>query len=383
MRVFKMMEEQIALSVVLPCLNEEAGLEFCLPKIHSTIKKMGVSAEVIVVDNGSTDKSSAVALKGGARVVQETVPGYGAACMKGLAEAKGTYLFLADADGSYDFEEIPNFLNGLLQGQDFVIGDRLKGKIEKGAMPWSHRHIGNPLLSSLLRLFFRTTIHDVHCGMRAIKKNAYQSLPLMTTGMEFASEMIVMALKKRLRISELTINYHHRKGVSKLKRISDGWRHLRFMLLYKPFVLFFLPGVLLLSAGIVTFPFLYFGGLTFFRIRFYHHPMFLSSLFIIMGYQLVLFALFAKTYAINHLGDSPVLERFYRYMNIERACAIGLAVAALGSLIYLQIFGKWLATHLGALNETKNALLGLTLLVLGIQTVFSAFMLSILGIKQK
>lgn len=344
---------------------------------------MNVPAEVIVIDNGSTDRSAEIASKNGAHVVLEPVQGYGAACEKGFETARGEYCFLADADGTYDFEEIPKFLAAFSQGWDLIIGNRFKGKIDPGAMPWSHRHIGNPLLSSVLRLFFKTKIHDTHCGMRAITKKAYQSLSLMTIGMEFASEMIVMALKKDLRILELPVDYHKRKGISKLKRFSDGWRHLRFMLLYKPLFLFFMPGILMLSIGMISLPLFYFDAISLPGIRFYYHPMFFSSLFIITGFQLVLFSVFAKTYAITHLGDSPVLEKFYRYMNIERASLLGLFGVGLGGFMYMKIFVKWLETHLGPLNEIKNSILALTLIVLGIQTIFSAFMLSILGIKRK
>ena len=377
------MDEKPTLSVILPCLNEEAGLEFCLSKIKSVLSRMNVPAEVIVIDNGSTDRSAEIASKNGAHVVLEPVQGYGAACEKGFETARGEYCFLADADGTYDFEEIPKFLAAFSQGWDLIIGNRFKGKIDPGAMPWSHRHIGNPLLSSVLRLFFKTKIHDTHCGMRAITKKAYQSLSLMTIGMEFASEMIVMALKKDLRILELPVDYNKRKGISKLKRFSDGWRHLRFMLLYKPLFLFFMPGILMLSIGMISLPLFYFDAISLPGIRFYYHPMFFSSLFIITGFQLVLFSVFAKTYAITHLGDSPVLEKFYRYMNIERASLLGLFGVGLGGFMYMKIFVKWLETHLGPLNEIKNSILALTLIVLGIQTIFSAFMLSILGIKRK
>ena len=378
-----MNEEKIILSVILPCLNEAAGLEFCLPIIHSVLSRMNVSSEVLVIDNGSTDKSVEIAEKNGARVTQEPIPGYGAACMKGLETARGEYCFLADADGTYDFEEIPNFLAAFSQGADLIIGNRFKGKIDQGAMPWSHRHIGNPVLSSILRLFFKTKIRDTHCGMRAITKKAYQSLPLMTTGMEFASDLIVTALKKNLRIAELPIHYHKRKGLSKLKRLPDGWRHLRFMLLYKPFFLFFVPGILMFSFGLISLPLFYFDAISLPGIRFYYHPMFLSSLCVITGFQLVLFSVFAKTYAVTHLGDSPVFEKIYRYMNIERASLLGLLGMGVGGFLYMKIFVKWLETHLGPLNEIKNSILALTLIVLGIQTIFSAFMLSILGIKQK
>lgn len=377
------MTGQPVLSVILPCRNEEAGLEFCLPSIHSVIERLNLPAEVIVVDNGSTDQSVPIARKHGVLVVPEPVPGYGAACMKGMETARGKYFFLADPDGSYNFDEIPIFLEKLRQGHDLVIGNRLKGKIDTGAMPWTHRHIGNPLLSFLLRLFYSTMVHDTQCGMRALTREAYQKLSLRTTGMEFASEMIVAALKRNLRIAEKPIHYHKRKGTSKLKRFADGWRHLRFILLYKPFVLFFLPGLLLLAAGVISFAFFYSGNATLFQVRFDYHPIFLSSLLIITGFQLMLFALFAKTYAITHLEDTPALDRFYRYANIETASVFGILVVLLGGAIYLGIFAKWLKSHLGALNEVKNAILGLTLVVLGIQTVFSAFMLSILGIRRR
>jgi glycosyltransferase involved in cell wall biosynthesis len=324
-----------------------------------------------------------VALENEVRVVSEPTLGYGAACMKGFAAAQGKYLFLADPDGSYDFEEIPHFLGQLEEGCDFVLGNRFQGKIDEGAMPWSHRYIGNPLLSSILRLFYNTKIHDVHCGMRAITKSAFQSLPLLTTGMEFASEMIVVALKKNLRITEIPINYHPRQGVSKLRRLSDAWRHLRFMLLYKPLVLFFFPGILLFSTGIISLLLLYFDGLKLFHIQFHYHPMFLSCVLIIIGYQLIIFALFAKTYAITHLGDRPIFDKLYQYLNIEMASLAGLGLVAVGGIIYLNILLKWIGTNFGALNEVKNSVLALTFIVLGIQTIFSGFMLSILGIKRK
>ena len=331
------MDEQPILSVVLPCLNEESGLKVCLPKIRTVLARLNIPAEIIIVDNGSTDKSAAIALEYGITLLREPVTGYGAACMKGFASARGKYIFLADPDGSYDFEEIPNFLKPLAAGWDFVVGNRFQGRIEKDAMPWSHRHLGNPLLSSILRLLFKTRIHDVHCGMRAISKTAYERISLMTTGMEFASEMIVMAIKNNLRVTELPINYHKRQGTSKLRKISDAWRHLRFMLLYKPFFLFFIPGLILFSVGTVAFLLLYFGMLRLFSIRFYYHPMFLASLLVFIGYQLMIFSLFAKTYAITHLGDEPILDKFYRYINIDVAAIIGLSLIVLGGLIYLSI----------------------------------------------
>lgn len=377
------MANQIILSVILPCRNEEAGLRFCLPQIKQVINRMGIPAEIIVVDNGSTDKSTTMALENGVRVVTEPQLGYGVACRKGFSVASGRYFFLADADGSYDFAKIPDFLSTLEHGNDFVIGNRFQGKIDKGAMPWSHRYLGNPILSFILKLFFKSKIRDSHCGMRAISRSAYQKLALVTTGMEFASEMIVMAIKKHLQVAELPINYHKRQGISKLRRLHDGWRHLRFMLLYKPFVLFFIPGFLFFTLGALLFLLIYFTNISLFNLHFYYHPLFLAALLIIAGYQLIIFSLFAKTYAVIHLGDTPTLEKFYHYVNLERACLLGFCITALGGFFYLQIFMKWLSTNFGALSEIKNSILGLTLMALGVQTIFSAFMLSILGIKQR
>ncbi len=224
------MERMPTLSLILPCLNEEEGLRFTLPRAKNVLEKHAIHAEIIVVDNGSTDRSREVASGHGARVVREHCRGYGATCAKGFEEASGKYLLLADADGSYDFSEIPNFLMELEKGADFAIGNRFKGKMAKGAMPWPHRYIGNPFLSYVVRLFFNTKVRDAHCGMRAIRKSAYQKLSLVTPGMEFASEMVVQAARQNLLTSELPINYHARIGSSKLKPLPDGWRHLRFML---------------------------------------------------------------------------------------------------------------------------------------------------------
>ena len=290
---------------------------------------------------------------------------------------------MADSDGSYDFTEIPNFIKELNAGYELVIGNRFKGKIEKGAMPFSHQHIGNPILSAVLRLFFKTKVHDSHCGMRAITKSTLEKLNLRTTGMEFASEMIIKAAKSRLKIKELPINYYKRKGFSKLKSFSDGWRHLRFMLLYSPLFLFFIPGIILFLLGLISMFLLYFDSLIIFGIQFQYHPMFLSSLLVIIGYQLIIFALFAKTYAITHLDNKPIFNKIYKYITIEKASIFGLLLSLFGLVIYLTIFIKWLSTGFGALQEAKNSIVALTLIILGIQTIFSSFMLSILGIKEK
>lgn len=378
-----MINKTVELSVILPCLNEQQALGSCIDKIREVIQKDQITAEIIVVDNGSVDNSSEIAIKKQVRLVHETERGYGSACLKGFKAAGGRYIFLADCDGSYDFGEIPRFIKYLRKKYDFVIGNRFKGKIEKQAMPFSHRYIGNPLLSGILRLFFKAKIHDAHCGMRALTKEALKGLNLKTTGMEFASEMVIKALKNNLSIKELAIDYHRRRGKSKLKSVVDGWRHLRFMLLYSPLLLFLIPGLFLFSLGLFSILWFYFGSSIFLGIKFQHHPMFLSALLVITGYQLMVFALFAKTYAIIHLKDKPIFNKLYKYITIENASIAGILLGTLGIIIYLGIYIKWIKTGFGALNEVRNSIVALTLITVGVQTIFSSFMLSILGIKEK
>lgn len=382
------MEKEISerdpqISIVLPCLDEEQAIGSCLKQIKSVIQKNNLSAEIIVVDNGSTDKSPAIAREEATELVHEEEKGYGVACLKGFKQAKGRFIFLADCDATYDFNEIPRFIGELKKGSDLVIGNRFKGRMEKGAMPWSRQWIGNPVLSWTLRLFFRAKIQDVHCGMKALTQEALKILNLRTKGMEFASEMAILAGKNRLRIKELPINYYRRKGQSKLRALADGWRHLRFMLLYSPLFLFFIPGTVLFLAGISSMAWLYLGSSKIMGHQFYYHPMFVSALLVIIGYQLVIFSLFAKTYAITHLGDKPIFDGLYKYVTIETASMAGIFMGLLGMIIYIAIFLKWLSSGLGELQEIRNSILALTLIVIGIQTIFSSFMLSILGIKER
>jgi hypothetical protein len=256
--------------------------------------------------------------------------------------------------------------------------------MENGSMPFSHKYIGNPILSSILRLFFNAKIHDTHCGMRAISKEALSKLNLQTTGMEFASEMIIQAIKNKLKIKQIPINYYKRKGKSKLKPFIDGWRHLRFMLLYSPMFLFFIPGIFLFILGIISGILFYFGKFSFFGIKFFYHPLFLSSLALIIGYQLIIFSAFAKTYAITALNEnSKIMNKLYKYLTIKNASLSGLFAMFIGIIIYISIFFKWINSNFGSLNEVKNSILASTLIILGAQTIFSSFMLSILGIKRK
>lgn len=376
------------LSIILPCRNEEQALPFCLKKIDEVIKKYNLNAELIISDS-STDNSYKIAKKFAAhstfniKIIKHDKIGYGNAYLEAFKHIDGDYIFMADCDGSYEFNEIPNFLESLKQGHDFVIGNRFEGSIEIGAMPFSHKYIGNPTLSLLLRLFYGTKIKDSHCGMRAIKTNDLKKLNLQTTGMEFASEMIIKALKNKLMIKQHPINYKKRIGISKLKTFSDGWRHLRFMLLYSPLFLFFLPGFFIFLIGILSLFWFYIKNPSIFGFTFYFHPMFISSLFVIIGYQLIIFSVFAKTYAITHLGEKSELEKFYKYITIEKASVIGILAIVTGLTFYISILYEWVSSNFSSLNEIKNSILALTLIILGIQTIFSSFMLSILGIKER
>jgi glycosyltransferase involved in cell wall biosynthesis len=371
------------ISIILPCQNEEQALPVCLEQIQKVIKEKGLSAEVIVSDS-SADQSPQIAQKFGAVLAKHDKDGYGNAYLEAFAVAKGKYFFMADADGSYDFTEIPRFIKELKHGNDLVLGNRFGGTMEIGAMPFLNRYFGNPLLSFILRLFFKAGVKDSHTGMRAIRKTTLEQLNLQTAGMEFASEMIIKALKNHLKIKEVPINYHKRIGHSKLRPFSDAWKHLRFMLLYSPLFLFLIPGLVLFFLGAVSLIWLYLSSPQFFGVTLYYHPMFLASALVIIGYQLIIFALFAKSYAINHLGEEPrEFEKIYRYLTIERASIAGIVVLALGVILYALIFSKWVSSHFNSFNDERNSIVGLTLIIFGCQTIFSSFMLSILSIKEK
>ena len=373
--------ENPEISIIMPCRNEEAALDFCITQAKKAIAENNLDAEIIISDS-STDSSPDIARKHKAVLVKHDKEGYGNAYLEGFRHARGKYIFMADADGTYDFSEIPVFVSHLENGYDFVIGDRFKRKMEKNSMPFLHKHLGNPFLSFTLRLFFKTKVNDAHCGMRAIKKDSLEKLDLQTRGMEFASEMIVNALKNGLKIKEVPINYYRRKGKSKIKPFRDAWRHMRFMLLYSPMFLFFIPGLFLLLLGLGTMLWFYFGNPVIFEMQFYFYPMFISSLFVLIGYQLVIFSAFARSYGVIHLGEkSWLMEKIYRYVTIEKAIVVGGAALLAGLGIFVYMLVRWINSDFNSLNELKNALVALTLIVLGIQTIFSSFMLSIIGIN--
>jgi glycosyltransferase involved in cell wall biosynthesis len=377
------------ISVVLPCLNEEKGLPVCFESILQVANRENLDIEIIVVDNGSTDSSMEIvknlSIKHPNVILEiEKTKGYGSAYMHGLAAAKGKYIFMADADATYDFEDIPRFIKKLEEGNDMVVGNRFSGMMEANSMTFLHKWVGNPVLSSLVRLFFKIKIHDIHCGARALSKDAYSKLTLYTLGMEFASEMIIKAAKANFKITEIPIKYRMRIGESKLETFSDGWRHLRFILLYSPIVIFLIPGLLLFIFGALSMLMLYIGNFALFGITLYFHPMFLSSLCIILGYELIFFTGFSRIYAVTHLGDTDrAIEKLFKYLTLEKAIALGGIIAIASIIVFAIIFINWIGSNLGGLDQTKNLIVALTLAVIGIQTIMGSFMLSILGIKEK
>src|SRR3954452_4520015 len=309
-------------SVVIPCLNEAENIEACVVAAMEALVRMGVSGEVIVADNDSEDDSARLAEQAGARVVVERGRGYGSAYMAGFAAARGRYIVMADADLTYDFKEIPRFVAALDEGAEMVIGDRMDN-IRPGAMPWLHRYVGNPVLTGLLNLFFGTGISDAHCGMRAVRRDVLARLDLRTTGMEFASEMVIRAAKENLRIAEFPIEYHPRGGESKLSSFRDGWRHLRFLLVHSPNHLFIVPGALL--AGVGTLIVVLVGaGLDFFGRAWGLHALIGGTLLMIVGTQVLALGLCAHTYGTYFMGEQdPWFDRMRARFRLEHGLLLG------------------------------------------------------------
>lgn len=364
----------------MPCLNEEQTIAVCIEKAQRSLRELGVTGEVLVVDNGSTDRSREIAAAAGARVVHQPLRGYGNAYHKGMSEARGRYLIMGDADDTYDFSNLRVFLDPLRQGYEFVIGNRFTKDLDRDAMPWLHRYVGTPLLSGTLRWWFNIPVKDAHCGMRAFTRAAYDKLQLQTTGMEYASEMIVNAGRAKLTTKEIPIPYLVRKGESKLRTFRDGWRHLRFMLLYSPRYLFILPGLAMFTVGLVLLFVMYVRPIQIGNFVLDLHPMFLASLMALLGYQIASLGLYTKLYSFVQGLDTPdhIIRWFARHFKLEHMIVIGLAVFALGVGFGLSGFLAWIRSNFGALFEVKKSLVSLTVIMLGVQTVFSAFFYSIL-----
>lgn len=361
------------ISILLPCRNERTALGECLHRIQAVLRAHGVDAEVIVSDS-SDDRSHEVAYRHNARVVRHDRIGYGAAIQQAAAHARGRYLLIVDADGTYELERIPAFISELERGADMVMGIRTWDRMECRAMPLAHKYLGNPLLTFLLRITTGARVRDAHCGMRAVSRVGYERINPHTDGMEFASELVLEAHRRGLDIREVPVAYTRRRGESKLRTMRDGWRHLRFMLLYSPVLLFFTPGLLLGVAGVISL-LLVLAGITF------GVQPFLFALgaaaAVIIGYQLVIFGVFARVFAAIHLDHpSELLNRAFRYLTVEAA-----GLAALG-LIGVSV-GIFLAPALTSGELSSPAIVtALTALIVGVQTLFSSFMISLLSIKK-
>lgn len=377
------MLQNLELSVVLPCLNEEESIAFCIKKIQKAFLDKKINGEIIVVDNGSTDKSVEISKSLGATVIFEEQKGYGSALRRGIEESSGKYIVMGDADDTYDYLEIPKFLELLRNGYDLVMGSRSKGKMMPGAMTWSHRYIGNPILSGMLRIFFGGSVSDSHCGLRAFSKEAYKKMNLHTTGMEFASEMVIHSLKKKLKIAEVPIIYHPRKGESKLSSFSDAWRHIRFMLLYSPNYLFLLPGsILFILSFIMTMRFL-FGPIWFAGRNWDIHVMVFTAISTLIGWQIFTLGFSAKLHAHQiGLEESSFTKRFVEIFTLEKALLLGLIFFLIGIGCSLYIILAWLPAR-GELCQVKTGIFAILMLAIGLQTTFSAFLMSMLQIKYR
>ncbi len=372
------MSPSVDVSVVMPCLNEAASVAQCVRKARAALERAGLAGEVVVADNGSTDGSAELAEKAGARVVRAPRRGYGAAYLAGMDAALGRWIVMGDADGTYDFDDVPAFVARLKEGNDLVVGSRFAGTIMPGAMPWLHRYIGNPVLTGILGVFFGQRVSDAHCGMRALTREANDRMGLRTTGMEYASEMIAMAIRNGLKVAELPIIYRPREGESKLRSFRDGWRHLRFMLLLSPTPLFLAPGLLMIALGLAGLALLLPGPLLIGGMSFDFHFMFVASALAILGVQLVVLGLAAKAFARAELHVRDRWLAFLdRWFTLERGLLIGAAVLSAGIGVNAWILLDWLQAGRGTLFAVRPALVGLTLLVVGAQLVFGSFFISV------
>lgn len=376
--------EKIELSVVMPCLNEAETIGSCIEKAKKGIASTGLSGEIVIVDNGSTDRSVEIARSLGTRVVLETEKGYGNAYKRGFSEARGDYMIMGDSDDTYDFSEIKPFVDALKKGADMVVGTRLKGKILPGAMPPLHRYLGTPVIAWLLNIFFRTGVSDPNCGMRGLTKEAFLKMNLQSGGMEFASEMIISASRERLKMTEVPITYYPRKGDSKLRTFRDGWRHLRFMLFYSPTYLFLVPGTIITLAGLALLLLVLPGPLRIGHLTFDIHYMVLGSALSLLGAQITTMGLFAKCYAFTEGYEvkDKFIKLFLRFFTLERGIYVGGILFLIGLGINVYILIKWINSGFGALSEIRASILALTLLILGIQAIFSSFFISILLLKK-
>jgi hypothetical protein len=369
-------------SVVIPCLDEAETIERCVYAAQRALDEAGLDGEVIVADNASTDGSAELASKAGALVVHEPRRGYGSAYLAGFGVARGRHVVMADADLTYDFGEIPRFVARLQDGADIVMGDRRSG-IQPGAMPWHRRYVGNPVLTGILNLLFRTGVRDAHCGMRGFRRELLSRLDLRTLGMEFASEMVIRAAKEGLRIEELPIRYHERGGESKLESFRDGWRHLRFLLVHSPTHLFVLPGAAMALAGALVLLTVLLE-LDVFGREWQLHSAIAGSLLTVVGIQVIALGLCAHAYGTYFMGEKDDwFDRMRARFRLEHGLVLGGAIVLAGIAVGAVITVMWIDRGFGGLSEERLAVLAATLVIVGIQIFFSSFLLSILGLRRR
>jgi hypothetical protein len=377
-------------SVVIPCLNEAETLRSCIEKAWAGLAAAGVTGEVVVADNGSSDGSQGIALDAGARVVHVPLRGYGSALKGGIQAARGEYVVMGDADDTYDFSRIEPFIEALDDGHDLVMGNRFAGGIEKGAMPKLNRLLGNPVLSAAGRLFFRSPVRDFHCGLRAFRRDAVLALDLTTSGMEYASEMVIKASLSGLRITEVPTTLAPAPGMREphLRPWRDGWRHLRLLLLYSPRWLFLYPGVALGGAGLAVVIALLPGPIVVGGVRFDVDTLLYGVACVLIGYQLVVLAVFARIFGMTQgfLPEDPKLRRLFRFVRLEVGLAVGAALAAGGVAGSAYALVAWGHTSFGRLNYShalRVVIPSAGLLVLGVQTMVLSFFLSFLGLRDR
>jgi glycosyltransferase involved in cell wall biosynthesis len=378
------------LTILMPCLNEAETLTICIRQAARAIRDANLAGEVLVADNGSTDGSQAIALVEGARVVNVPTRGYGAALIAGIEAARGKYVMMADADASYHFEHLPRFLPKLDEGYDLVMGNRFAGVIEPGAMPPLHRYLGNPVLSAAGRIFFRIPVGDFHCGLRAFRRDRILALNLRTTGMEFASEMVVKASLAGLRITQVptTLSPDGRSRPPHLRSWRDGWRHLRFLLLYSPRWLFFYPGLATLAVGLFLSAALLPGPLTIGRFTFDVDTLTYALGLVLIGAHITVFAVSARVFGTQEgfLPRNAAYDRVFKYITLETGLLLGCLLLLVGAGILGYAFHLWHATGFGDLSATR--MLRLTLpsaacFMLGVEVIFASFFLSLLGLNRR
>lgn len=375
------------ISVVIPCLNEAKSIGLCVDKAVRALQAAGLSGEVVVADNGSTDGSIKIAEAHGARVVLVQERGYGAALHAGISRSRGSFIVMGDADDSYDFSAVPEFVRKWREGYDVVMGNRFRGGIEPGAMPWHHKYIGNPGLTALLNLLFRTGIGDSHCGMRGFSRAIYDRMDLRTRGMEFASEFVIKAAQLRARMTEIPIILRpdKRGRPPHLRSFRDGWRHLRFMLLYAPNWLFLLPGGFLMTLGLLLVFWLLPGpkhlGQ---RVVIDIHTMIFGVIFTLLGAQIISVGLFAKAFSYTERLDrgGPSLNRALRQVELEHGLLLGALLALVGFIGDAWVLVQWVASDFGPLRQVRETLFWSLWLFLGVQVIFGSFFLSMLGISR-